>query len=580
MANAVCWAIQNGNWSSASTWAGGVIPDTSGTDRVYTNGFTINVDININVALLSNASFNSIVPLLASAIMTSNNTPSGIVTASSTQSGTSPWYAFDGTLSTTRWQSGTTNTGWIKYQFTSAKTIKRYTVMSAGSGLGGGSNGNASSWTFEGSNDDSSWTILDTRTSLNLTDGIPVDFTIANSTAYLYYRLNITATKVAGNNPNIADIQMTESTQVATGGAAGGGFNFNTGGVTAIVGSITLWQGGTITVTNSTGIVTITSSSNLANSTSVSGNIYLDHSGAGDLILTAPNFSVSNPGYGFTMYFLRKSGIGNLTINGNLFGVSGTSACLLISASGNTIINGNLSNSTLGALIAQQGNLIINGNINGSTSSAATITNQSAGTFVINGIVYSGTLNYGVTSTNSFTVNGNVICNSSQPAIYSTSNISITLNGNAYASVLANAITLTTGTVYLKGNMYNVLGRVAIWCPNIFIDNTAVSLWEMSVGGGLTKKLYSADTTPNLPVVGNVRNGITYGPASSLTGTMKVPSPLNVRTGVPTDNTVGSATALEAQDIINYISSSSDDLAKRLRRILTTEEAGNLIKNN
>ena len=103
------------------------------------------------------------------------------------------------------------------------------------------------------------------------------------------------------------------------------------------------------------------------------------------------------------------------------------------------------------------------------------------------------------------------------------SSSNVTINGNVYASPIANGIA-ASATVYLKGNMYDVLGRTAIYCPNIFIDNTAVSLWEMSVGGGLTKKLYSADATPNLPVVGNVRDGITYGPASSLTGTMKVPS--------------------------------------------------------
>ncbi len=56
-----------------------------------------------------------------------------------------------------------------------------------------------SSWTFQGSNDDSTWTVLDTRTNIDLTSGTIVTsgmsaFTFANNAPYKYHRFVITGT--------------------------------------------------------------------------------------------------------------------------------------------------------------------------------------------------------------------------------------------------------------------------------------------------------------------------------------------------------------------------------------------------
>ncbi len=49
-------------------------------------------------------------------------------------------------------------------------------------------------WTFEGSNDGSSWTTLDTQTNFTaFTHNAPENFSFANTTAYSYYRINISA---------------------------------------------------------------------------------------------------------------------------------------------------------------------------------------------------------------------------------------------------------------------------------------------------------------------------------------------------------------------------------------------------
>jgi hypothetical protein len=124
--------------------------------------------------------------------------------------------------------------------------------------------------------------------------------------------------------------------------------------------------------------------------------------------------------------------------------------------------------------------------------------------------------------------------------------------------------------------MYNSLGRNAIFCQNIFISNSATTLWRMDIGGGLTRTLYSVDSFPNLPSTSDVRRLVSYGPASGLTGTMWVASPSDTRIGVLTDNTVGTAD-ITATDILNFINTSSDPLAVRMRTMLTDNSAGQLI---
>jgi predicted secreted protein len=50
-----------------------------------------------------------------------------------------------------------------------------------------------SAWTFQGSQDTTTWTTLDTRSSITFSGTTAQTFTFSNSTAYAYYRLNISA---------------------------------------------------------------------------------------------------------------------------------------------------------------------------------------------------------------------------------------------------------------------------------------------------------------------------------------------------------------------------------------------------
>jgi hypothetical protein len=119
--------------------------------------------------------------------------------ASTSHSISSPAGAFDNNLSASTNASlwlASANNGWIKIDFGSGitKTVIKYTIVGWNSG-GGRSLGDApKTWTFEGSNNDSDWTVLDTHS--NITSWAVAEkkeYMFSNSTGYRYYRWNITA---------------------------------------------------------------------------------------------------------------------------------------------------------------------------------------------------------------------------------------------------------------------------------------------------------------------------------------------------------------------------------------------------
>jgi hypothetical protein len=48
-------AIATGNWSNGATWAGGSVPPNGQGHNVYSNNFTVTIDTNVDVALITNA---------------------------------------------------------------------------------------------------------------------------------------------------------------------------------------------------------------------------------------------------------------------------------------------------------------------------------------------------------------------------------------------------------------------------------------------------------------------------------------------------------------------------------------------
>lgn len=114
-------------------------------------------------------------------VMTSYTAPSGRVTFSS-EAGTAykAWYAFDNSNST-YWYPNS-NAAWISYEFSSAKTIKAYSIKPYSADY------SPLQWTFEGYNG-SSWDVLDAR-NVSAFSRREV-FECENDTAYSKYCLNI-----------------------------------------------------------------------------------------------------------------------------------------------------------------------------------------------------------------------------------------------------------------------------------------------------------------------------------------------------------------------------------------------------
>jgi len=144
-----------------------------------------------------------------------DETGSGTATSSSNYSGNTPAKAFDNVIhSNNTWSSDSVpSTGspqWLKYDFGSGntKTIKRYTLSNAESYPYNRTRA-PKDWTFEGSNDGTNWTVLDTRSGITWNcDQCTQMFDFTNSTAYRYYRIKVTANNGGPTFVEIAEMEI------------------------------------------------------------------------------------------------------------------------------------------------------------------------------------------------------------------------------------------------------------------------------------------------------------------------------------------------------------------------------------
>lgn len=134
---------------------------------------------------LSTTSIQSLIP-----IMTSNISPKGV--ASCTGGLSNAYTLFNGDLLTNFKFSTGSLPLFFEYQFTGPEVINSYQYWYRG----GIPSRTPNTWIFEGSNNGSSWTTLDTQTGVttatwNAQYSFSLRFSFSNSTPYLYYRMNI-----------------------------------------------------------------------------------------------------------------------------------------------------------------------------------------------------------------------------------------------------------------------------------------------------------------------------------------------------------------------------------------------------
>ena len=561
------YAVATGNFSNAAIWDNGAVPTS--TDDLYANGFTVTIDGTYTVQTIRNTIPSVFLPNVATPAMTSNTSPSGVASASSSQATYDPFKAFNqNQTATDEWRCGTNNTGILTYQFPIGKIIKRYSILNVLSTASC-----VRSWTFEGSNDGISWTILDTVALATVLVNVQyISGLLSNTTSYTYYRINIVAVQSAGNSPTITEFNMTESTNTVYGNTAGGQFIYA--------------NGGNLTCTASTGIIVGIASVPVLEMTLASPNTATFNGS----VLTLANT---------TNYIaIRHSSTGTLNLNGN-YNIDGTNNRTLISVTltGTLNIVGNLTSTSAGGnnintlFMNTGGTINITGNCVGSTSTAQTSTPVylTAGSLNITGNTTGATgPAVGLAGVVNYTQIGNVNGSTAQPAIYSTvsaSTISITgiITAGTGAPAIYSAFALTSGYgsgtyVKVSGNVVNTNNVMAIVAPRVTIDtNTSSWLFQISTGGNRT--LYAAGVDLGNPATTNVRFGTVYGASSELTGTLRVPSAVNVLSGVLTDNTTGTLLMTPA-DFWNYLIASgftANSIGDRLQNAATVATTGGQI---
>jgi hypothetical protein len=626
------WAVASGNFSNLAIWNdSGSLGFPTASDDIWANNNNINIDQSFTaISLNSTARARTI----ATPQMTSNIAPSPYVAASSFAA--SAWQAFDRNTTTTA--LGTGMSGWISMDFGSGSSvvIDGYTVFGSSTQVQ-----NPRNWTLEGSNDNSSWTVLHTVTQASaiVASGNYSVASIGNSVGYRYYRLNISAN--GGNvSTSVAEIELYERGTAAL--AAGGSFIFNSGSISGSVTSTTaaLSAGATnlIQVTAATGSTVTLSLGSAVTAPAISVANLINHSGNCNFNLNGTIFNAVNTISVTSTNCISKSSTGTITIIGDLIGSTGgnqNTLHALNSTNGNTVVIGNVRGGTISGLsygINQTaGNVTITGNVTAQAQPAIVLTGASSQFTIIgnitggtatsaHGINFTGTSGsvtgtvtggagsgaHGINATGIVSITGNVVGSAGGGLVTnnnatiignvtggsigagatistSTPSLTFTVTGTVVASSTIGGILLGVGggvgtqICNLTGNMINVAGKQAIFAQNLFISDTATTQWRLFTPGGQDKTLYSADTFPNQPTPANVRSGSLFGPSNVLSGSMVVPSPSDVRVNVLTDNTVGTGQSLTAADFLAAISASADPYAQRLRNVATVDTVGSLL---
>lgn len=605
----MAFAINSGSFSSASIWDTGVVP--TGSEAVYANGFTVQVDINTTVGSFRNDTPDYYLPNTAVPIMTSATSPSGQVIASSQATGNEGWRAFDRNTSTS-WQTAASITNAnLSYQFASTRVIRRYSFRAVGATTA------PNTFSLSGSiNNGVSWTPLDSRTGINVgANGIFTSLLInTGSLPFDLYRLNINSVN-GGTTIQIAEFEMTESTSTVVGNTTGGAFNLSTPNITVNTTSLVATTTGLIVVGAATGTTTFTSANTIVGLNLANSNI-ITHSGNCNLIINGNLLGVFTSAAGVSnSHAVSKAGTGSLQVNGNITSGAGNAGTgingLIIAGSGNVTVIGDVIERNVGNTNACHGishggtgkltvvgsvigggststngyaisstvstDLEVNGNITGGNISAAI--NKTSGAIIVTGNIVSSNLQGIIGTPTSILVIGNV---GSYPtpsglvsAIAITNTATIEVTGFVAANSTSPAIT-APGLVSVNGLIYNVQQWQGVFAPRILIGTATTSILYQNFSGSSQLMYAGTAGVSGQPTTNDVRFGTSFGVDNTFVGTCRIPTPNTVRLGVATDNTTGTL-IMTPDGFIEELGVSTRPIAVRLQNISTVATTGDQI---
>lgn len=168
----------------STTWASGVCADESAMTLIGADDYCARVLLSDSIWLneICDSTYFENVLNVKVPIMTSDTTPSGVASASSSTPPYEPYRAFDGDDSTAVSPATVVSVGWVQYQFVNPVCINKVAIM-AGTGA------RVRQFDILMSNDGSTWENLLSDTNPN--DEIWHYYKAINNKYYLYFRLNI-----------------------------------------------------------------------------------------------------------------------------------------------------------------------------------------------------------------------------------------------------------------------------------------------------------------------------------------------------------------------------------------------------
>ncbi|WP_113700027.1 fibronectin type III domain-containing protein [Nonomuraea lactucae] len=142
------------------------------------------------VAILTAGLLVGTAPQVSANVGTDITNNGGTITAQYSRAGFENYPNLFDDDTTTKYFSGS-SWGWVQYRSPSKVVVNRYTITSAGDAP----DRDPSKWTLQGSADGATWTTLDTQTGQTFEQrGMTRGYSMPNTTAYDYYRLDVTGT--------------------------------------------------------------------------------------------------------------------------------------------------------------------------------------------------------------------------------------------------------------------------------------------------------------------------------------------------------------------------------------------------
>jgi hypothetical protein len=294
---------------------------------------------------------------------------------------------------------------------------------------------------------------------------------------------------------------------------------------------------------------------------------------------------------------IYNASTGTVNITGNVFGGLG-GVGLATGASNNSTgtinVLGNLiGTNTFGGANISTGTFNVTGNcIGGALANANGIQNGSTGLVTVVGNVSGGltSTSYGANnnSTGRLFVNGSAIAsnfgaganNASTGFLYITRAVGNNFGlGTVGINSIVGAQNTQNGLMYVEQFEFGPRGQTPISGPVYILPSNRNTLTGYTTAVGTPVTYYNTlSVTGLLPPVSSVQAGVVYNVGNSV-GTMAVPSASAVQSGVPVDNTIGTA-ALQPQDVWGYARLSAtqvNSMGDRLRNAATTQSIGSQI---